>query len=503
MTTESTTKACDTLEARFRRLALLDEACGVLEWDRATIMPPGGAKTRADQIAELARVRHEFITDARVGDWLEEAEEGAEALSDERRRNLAAMRRRWRHATAVPPDLQEAATRARLSCEMAWREARAKDDFPALVPLLEEVVRLTRDIAQAKAAALGCAPYDALLDSYQPGLRATDLDPLFAELGAFLPGFIEEALERQARLPAPEIPRGPFPAAAQRALAVELMSAVGFPFANGRLDESAHPFSGGAPDDLRITTRYDENDFSASAMAVLHETGHALYEYNLPRRWRRMPIGEALGMAVHESQSLIVEMQACRSREFFAFAAPIARRAFGGGGPAWEAENLYRAATRVARTHIRVHADEATYPAHILLRTGLERDLLSGALAVRDLPAAWREGMKRVLGVAPETDRDGCLQDIHWPDGAFGYFPTYTLGAVMAAQLFAAARAAEPEILPGIARGDFAPLVAWLKTNVHEHGSLPTTDELLERAAGRPLDLAAYTGHLRARYLER
>lgn len=194
-------------------------------------------------------------------------------------------------------------------------------------------------------------------------------------------------------------------------------------------------------------------------------------------------------------------MQACRSREFFAFAAPAIRRAFGGEGPAWEAENLHRAATRVAPGFIRVDADEATYPAHILLRTRLERALMSGALAVRDLPGAWRDGMVRLLGIAPDTDRDGCLQDIHWMDGDFGYFPTYTLGAVMAAQLFAAARAAEPDLLPGIAAGDFAPLRAWLKANVHVHASLLNMDALLERATGRPLDLAAYTTHLRARYL--
>ena len=220
-----------------------------------------------------------------------------------------------------------------------------------------------------------------------------------------------------------------------------------------------------------------------------------------PRAWRGQPVGEAFGMAVHESQSLLVEMQACRSRGFFAFAAPRMRRAFGGAGPEWEAENLHRLATRVERTLIRVHADEATYPAHVLLRTRLERALLADDLRVRDLPGAWREGMLGALGVAPETDRDGCLQDIHWMEGAFGYFPTYTLGAIAAAQLFAAARAADSAIEPGIAAGDFAPLLAWLRANVHERGSALDMGPLLERATGRPLDLSAWTAHLRARYL--
>ena len=339
-----------------------------------------------------------------------------------------------------------------------------------------------------------------MLDGYQPGLRAADFEPVFDDLAAFLPGFVAEAMQRQARRPPAQPPRGPFPVAAQRALARELMAAVGFSFEHGRLDESAHPFSGGAPDDLRVTTRYDEGDFMSSLMAALHETGHALYDRNLPRRWRHRPVGEALGMAMHESQSLLIEMQACRSRGFFEFAAPAMRRAFGGAGPEWSAENLYRAATRVAPGAIRVDADEATYPAHILLRTRLERALLSGDLAVGDLPGAWRGEMRRLLGVAPDTDRDGCLQDIHWMDGDFGYFPTYTLGAIAAAQLFAAARAADPAIEPGIAAGDFSPLLGWLKTRVHGHASVMSMDALLERATGRALDLTAYTGHLRARY---
>lgn len=494
--------AYDALTMLFRRVSLLGEAAGLLGWDSATFMPRGGAEARADQIAELERVRHEALRDPRVAEWLDRAESESATMEDWRRADLAAMRRRRRRADALDPALESAMTRARLACEMAWREARPADDFAGLAPLLEEVVRRVREVAAALGEALGCAPYDALLDGYQPGLRAADFDPVFDELAAFLPGFIADAMQRQARRPPARLPRGPFPVVAQRALARESMAAVGFSFEHGRLDESAHPFSGGAPDDLRVTTRYDEADFMSSLMAALHETGHALYDRNLPRRWRHRPVGEALGMAMHESQSLLIEMQACRSRGFFGFAAPAMRRAFGGAGPEWSADNLYRVATRVEPGAIRVDADEATYPAHILLRTRLERALLSGDLAVGDLPGAWREEMRRLLGVTPETDRDGCLQDIHWMDGDFGYFPTYTLGAIAAAQLFAAARAADPAIEPGIAAGDFSPLLGWLKTHVHDHASVMSMDALLERATGRALDLATYTDHLRARYCE-
>jgi carboxypeptidase Taq len=279
------------------------------------------------------------------------------------------------------------------------------------------------------------------------------------------------------------------------------MEVLGFDFAHGRLDESAHPFTGGVPDDVRITTRYDEGDFTKSLMAVLHETGHALYELGLPRAWRYQPVGRARGMTVHESQSLLIEMQACRSRAFLELAAPILREAFGGEGPAWEPENLARIYTEVKPDFIRVDADEVTYPAHVILRYRLEKQMVAGGLEVADLPAAWGAEMKGLLGIVPPNDRLGCLQDIHWPDGAWGYFPTYTLGAMTAAQLFEAAQRADPDVYPGIGRGDFGPLRAWLRSNVHGQGSLLSTEDLLVHATGRPLDAGIYLAHLRARYL--
>jgi carboxypeptidase Taq len=235
---------------------------------------------------------------------------------------------------------------------------------------------------------------------------------------------------------------------------------------------------------------------------VLHETGHALYKRNLPARWRLQPVGAARGMAIHESQSLLVEMQVCRSLAFMQFAAPVLREVFGGDGPGWEAEALYRRATRVRRGLIRVDADEVTYPAHVILRYRLERAMLAGDLAVRDLPAAWAESMRDLLGIVPDNDRDGCLQDIHWFDGSWGYFPTYTLGAMIAAQLFETARAALGGLEAAIASGRFGPLLAWLRDKVHSQGSLMSTAELVENATGRPLGTQSFERHLRARYLD-
>ena len=491
-----------SLEARFRRAALIGEAAGILGWDSAVIMPEGSADARAEQMAALGLVGREILTADDMADLLDEAAE--EPLDGWQAANLREMRRGWMRSAAIPPRLVEARTRAHTVCEMAWRSARPKSDYASVLPLLEEVAALTVEAGQALAAALDVPLYDALLDGFEPGGRSADIDPVFDDLAAFLPGFTEEVVERQAaRTPRPLA--GPFPADRQEALGRRFMAALGFDFARGRLDISHHPFTGGTPDDIRITTRYDEADFLTGLYAVLHETGHAQYEAGLPRPRRRQPVGSARGMAVHESQSLLIEMLVCRGGDFMAWAAPLMAEAFDGaetgGDPAWSAENLLALVTRVERGFIRVDADEVTYPAHVILRYRLEKAMLAGDLPLSDLPGAWNDGMAALLGLRPPDDRRGCLQDIHWYAGAWGYFPTYTLGALAAAQLYAAARAADDGIEPALAMGDFGPLYAWLRPNVHEQGARYGTDELLERATGRPLDAAAFKAHLAARYL--
>ena len=492
--------AYQQLESRFRRMALIDEARSMLDWDYAAMMPEGGADARADSLAQLKLVTHELMVDPGLGDLLAEAE-GDNSLDEWQRANLREMRRRRLHATAVESDLVAAHSKAANDCEMVWRKARPASDFKMLRPSLQKVLDLTREMAKAKAAVLGTSEYEALLDSFEPGGSTRRIDQVFDDYARFLPEFLERVLGHQARRPKPVLPKGPFPADAQRRLGLQLMERIGFDFAHGRLDVSAHPFCGGIPEDVRITTRYSEDDFTQGLMAVLHETGHALYEMGLPKPWRRQPVGEARGMAVHESQSLLIEMQACRSSAFIGFAAPLMAKAFGGAGPEWAPENLYRLYTKVERSLIRVEADEVTYPAHVILRYRLERALLAGALKLADLPGAWNDGMKALLGVVPPDDRRGCLQDIHWPAGIWGYFPTYSLGAMTAAQLFDAACRVDASILPALAKGEFKPLMGWLRAHVHGLGSKLSTDELVTRATGRPLDPAVFKAHLERRYL--
>ncbi len=493
--------AYDELSRKFKRLHALQEAQGILSWDMSTVMPDGGAEARTEQLATLSVVCHETLTDPTMEQLFDQASAEALGLSDWAQANLTEMRRRWLHATALESDLVEALSKACKRCEMVWRDARPKADFAAVLPSLGEVLNLTRQAAAAKAERLGCSLYDALLDEYEPGGASAHIDAVFADLADFLPGFLDDVLARQGAEPAPLPLQGPFPSDKQEVLGRKLMAAVGFDFDHGRLDVSLHPFCGGVPDDVRITTRYDEADFMTALMGVLHETGHAMYERGLPADWRLQPVGEARGMAMHESQSLMVEMQACRSAEFVSFLAPLVREAFGGSGPEWEAENLLRHYNRVKPDFIRVDADEVTYPAHVILRYRLEKALIAGEMELADLPAEWNKGMGELLGITPPDDRLGCLQDIHWYDGAWGYFPTYTLGAMTAAQLFAAAKQARPEIPAALGRGDFAPLMGWLKQHVHEQASSASGEAILEQATGQSLNPEVFKAHLRARYL--
>ena len=496
--------AYEDLAARFHRVGVIDDALGILQWDQATIMPEGSAPARAELVATLSVLSHELLTDPQIGDLLDASDGNSDSTGDNDDwcgANLREMRRTYLHAIAVPADLVDARSRANAACELTWRSAREDNDYPSLLPSLEEVLRLTRDVAGAKSMALGLSPYDALLDSYEPGARSAAIDVVFADLAAFLPGFLQEVLDLQNSRPVPITPEGPFPIETQRTLGRQLMRAVGFDFEHGRLDSSHHPFCGGSAGDVRITTRYDEAEFISSLMGVLHETGHAMYEAGLPEAWRYQPVGGPLGMAIHESQSLLIEMQVCRSRPFLTYAGPLMQKAFDGVGPAWELENVYRLYTRVEPGFIRVDADEVTYPAHIILRYRLERALIAGDLALRDLPAAWNDGMKELLGVVPPDVRLGCLQDIHWSGGDFGYFPTYTMGAIAAAQIYAAARRASPDLEAYVAKGEFTPLMGWLREHVHAQGSRLVADDLLTAATGTPLDLKVFEQHLRERYL--
>jgi carboxypeptidase Taq len=489
----------DELCALHVRLHRFEHLQSIAWWDQAANMPAKGQQARAEALAEIGTLIHQLRTQPQLAERLDRAEQ--ESLDEVQRANLREMRRAWREANALPPALVEAKTLATSRCEHAWRRQRPANDWQGFLENFRPVLRIAREEAALLSAQSGLRPYDALMDRYEPGMRCETVERVFGEVKQWLPGLIARVTERQAGERVVR-PVGPFPKPAQRALSLEVMQLIGFDFDGGRLDESTHPFSGGVPEDVRLTTRYREDDFLPSLMGTIHETGHARYEQNLPRDWLGQPIANARSMALHESQSLSFEMQLGCSRPFVQLMAPLIVKHLG-AQPAFEPDNLPRVLTRVQPGFIRVDADEVTYPAHVILRFEIERALIEGDIEPEDVPALWDEKMLALLGVDTRGNyRDGCMQDVHWPEALFGYFPCYSLGAMYAAQWFAAMRRATPDLDERIGRGELGVVFDWLRDNIWTQGSRWTTDELAIRASGEPLNPAHFKAHLERRYLQ-
>lgn len=488
------------LEQEFRRLHAFRGALAVLRWDAAITMPRGSADVRGEQLATLELECHALLGTPRLARLLERAQAGAATLADWQSANLREMRRLRDHAIATPPSLVARIARAVAQAEARWREARERNDFGVLAPQLEEVVRLVRSRAELLAQRFGLDPWDALADEFTPGLLSRDIDAIFTPLSQRLPTLVTEAIERQADPPILPI-EGRFPAGRQRALCIEVMKAFGFPFDRGRFDDSDHAFTEGVPGDIRVTTRFSPRDPFQGLLGALHETGQALYDLGLPAAWVDQPVGQDRGMALEESQSLLLEMMVGRSRAFVAWLRPLLEKHFDATGPQLSEENVYRYLNRVARGPNRSEADELTYQTHIVLRYELERRLLSGQLPVRELRDAWNDLSAERLGLVPASDLEGCLQDIHWALGSFGHFPSYGVGAVIAGQLWEAIREHRPTIDAEIQAGQFAGLLGWLRERVHALGARFGVPELVRHATGRPLSAAPFLRYLERKYV--
>jgi len=489
------------LEQEFRRLHAFRGAASLLRWDAAVMMPRGSADIRGEQLAALDSECHALLTSPKVSRLIERAQANQAQLEDWQLANLREMRRERDRAIATPLSLVTRLARATSMAEVRWLEARQENNFALFAPHLEEVVALTRDKAQVLSKALDLAPYDALIDGFSPGFLSADIDQLFRVMGRRLPNLIREAIELQAQRPALPL-TGKVSVSKQRALAHEVMRALGFPFDRGRLDEASHAFTEGVWGDVRVTTRFDINEPFTGLMGALHEVGQAMYDLGLPAAWRDQPVGRDRGMALEESQSLLLEMLIGRSRPFLAWLRPLLEKHFGCTGPQWEVENLYQTLIHVRRSAIRADADELTYPVHIMLRYELEKQIFDGTLPVRDLPEAWRTAFDRRLGLRPATDTEGCLQDVHWAVGSFGYFPSYALGSFIAAQLYESLRADSEHFDAEIAAGHFGGLFEWLRQNVHGRGASVGAQELIRAATGKTLSAAPWLRYVEAKYLE-
>jgi carboxypeptidase Taq len=488
------------LEQEWKRLHAFRGAMAILRWDAAVMMPRGSADVRGEQLAALETEYHALVTSPKITRLLDRAQANTGGLQDWQVSNLRVMRRQRDFAIATPVALVSRLAKAASKAEAKWLQSRETGKFEDFAPHLEEVVNLVRDKAQLLGQARNLSPYDALVDEFSPGLTSAEIDAMFKALARRLPAMIRDVLDQQERRTILPI-SGKFSASKQKTLAIEVMKAVGFPFDRGRLDESEHPFTEGVPGDVRVTTRFDTADPFTGLLGALHETGHAMYDVGMPLEFADQPVGRDRGMALEESQSLLMEMIVCRSRPFVKYLRPLLEKHFGVTGPEWSEENLYAHLTRVRRGPIRVDADELTYTLHIQLRYELEKQLLEGKLAVRNLRDAWNAGMDQRLGLRPASDLEGVLQDVHWAVGSFGYFPSYALGAVMAAQFYEALRLAVPDIDDQIARGEFGGLMGWLRENVHGQGARVSAQELLKQATGKPLSAASALRYLESKYL--
>ena len=493
------TPAYDALTERHARLHRLAHLQSLAHWDQAAFMPPGGNDARTAALTELAGLLHRQRTDAAIGPLLAQAAQ--EPLGDWARANLREMQRDWQLATALPEALVERRSQVVSRCGQAWRQQRPANDWAGFLENFRPVLAVAREEARLLAERSGLSPYDALLDQYEPGMTRAEVKRVFDEVRQWLPGLIQAAVARQAAQPPLIEARGPFPVEAQRRLSEQVMHLLGFDFNAGRLDVSAHPFTGGVPEDVRMTTRFNEADFLSALMGTVHETGHGRYEQNLPRELLGQPIARARSMGIHESQSLSFEMQLGSHPAFAGLLAPLLVKHFG-AQPAFAPDNLHKLLTRVQPGLIRVDADEVTYPAHVMLRFDIERALIEGEAEVDDIPALWDAQMAELLGLDTRGNfKDGPMQDVHWPAGLFGYFPCYTLGAMYAAQWFASMRRLHPTLDEQIARGELAPVFDWLDTRVWQAASRFETPELVLRASGEALNPAHFQAHLRQRYL--
>lgn len=492
------TTSFDRLVESSRDCALLTATSAILGWDQETMMPERGIALRSQQLAQLARLHHEQFTSKAVGEMIGEA---ASTLAPDSAQGalVRELRRDYDRDTRLPAALVEELARVSSTAQHEWAEARKASDFARFRPWLEQLVRLNREKASCYGIPEGGEAWDALADGYEPGCRAAGVERVFRPLRSELTAFIDRVVASPKR-PNNRFNETALPIAKQEAFVRFVAEAIGFDFSRGRLDRSTHPFCGGSHcNDVRLTTRFLETCLNDALGSTMHEAGHGMYEQGLPAAWVGTPLGQAVSLGIHESQSRLWENQVGRGRAFWSWAAPHLPKYFGAAVSGFSHDELYGAANTVERGLIRVESDEATYNLHIMVRFEIERALIGGQMEVADLPATWNRLYREIVGVEVPDDRRGCLQDVHWSMGAFGYFPTYTLGTLYAAQFFDAATAAIPGLQDGFARGEFQPLLGWLNQNIHAHGRRFLPGELCQRVTGAPLSSEPFLNYLKGK----
>ncbi len=488
------TELCSLL----KKAATLGSVSAFISWDQETYMPPSGANARAEQSSLMAELVHARTTDPRVGELLENCERDKSLLGDARAAaNLREMRRDYDQATKLPSQLVSELAEVGSKAQHVWKDARAKNDFAMFRPWLEKMVALSRRKAECLGVPTGGEIYDALLDQYEPDAKASEIEAVFTPLRDKLAGLVSD-LTGAGKSPDPAPRRIKVPEAKQHALGLAIIEAYGFDLDAGRLDVTTHPFcSGVAAGDTRLTTRYRESSWTDALFGTMHECGHGLYEQGLPKaEFFGQPLADSISLGIHESQSRMWENFVGRSHAFWEWALPVVSKTFGDPINSFSVDEVYASVNAVERSLIRVEADEATYNLHVMLRFELERAIISGDLAVADIPGEWNKRFEEYLGMPVPDDARGCLQDVHWSFGLMGYFPTYALGNLYAAQFWDKINEDIPDLDDRFRRGDFITLLDWLRTNIHSCGKQYKAGQLCERITGKPLEAAPLMRHL-------
>jgi carboxypeptidase Taq len=470
----------------------LNSAQGLLGWDMETMMPPQGAALRSKQLSTLAKLSHNMMTSETMQHHLETL--GNQDLSTLDRAIVLQIKQDVEKALKIPTRLVQALSEATSEAHLFWMQAREDNHYALFAPHLERIIGLNQEMAEA----LGYLenPYDALLDEYEPDLTVKQLDPMFAQLKSFLIPLIQELASESATTLT-----GFFPLESQKLLNRKILTAIGFNFEAGRLDEAPHPFSMGlGPQDVRLTTRYDETDVLSALYSSIHEAGHGMYEQGVNPYLARTPLNGGASLGIHESQSRLWENMVARSLPFWEYFYPLLQESFPEALDEVLLADFYKQSNRVQPSLIRVESDEVTYNLHIILRYELEKELISGTLRVKDLPEAWGAKTESYFGLRPGTDSEGCLQDIHWSHGSFGYFPTYTLGNLYAAQFFNTAEKTLGSQALAFSKGDFQPLKSWLNQQIHWSSRSETPTQIVQRVTGESLNSQYFMNYLRTKY---
>lgn len=476
-------------------------------WDSQAMMPPKGAEARGEAMGELFSLMASLLTDPSTKKLLDEAESIKAELSPAQQANLREMRRRFTAESALPNEFSTRKMILISTAPGAWAKARKDNDFSIFLPTLKEIVKLGREEAQYRSAATGKALYEALFDQFECGMTLETLERIFADVKSWLPELLQKIVAAQKDSGVEVIaPEAPFAKEKQEALGRHLMKVWGFDFEAGRLDEAPHPFTGMVKEDTRITTNYDLQDFTKAMFATIHETGHSKYETNCgPMEMRGQPVCEARSMTIHESQSRFAEVVVGHSSAFAEYVTPLLKE-YLGDQPAFTVENVRLMNQAVQPGYIRTMSDEVCYPLHILLRYEMERDLIEGRMEAEDIPRVWNEKMKEYLGLETEGKDDiGCLQDVHWSQASFGYFPTYSLGSMFAVQLMATIKKeiGEDTVDKCIRTGNMEPIFAKQKEKIWDNGCMYETEDLIKKATGEPLDTKYFREYLERRYLRK